>query len=64
MILASPVWSDKCFKLLVQVRLVEGRLEDADTLLGHGQKHPVDLDLDWVLGKMPRKVCVDELFLL
>lgn len=33
-------------------------MEDADTLLSSGQRHPVDLNLEWVLGKMPRKVCL------
>lgn len=42
---------------------MEGRLEDAGTLLSGEQRNPVDLNLEWVLGKMPRKVCCNELFL-
>ncbi|XP_063883180.1 phosphoribosylformylglycinamidine synthase-like isoform X3 [Scylla paramamosain] len=38
-----------------KVRLVEGRMEDAATLLEGAPKYPVNLHLDWVLGKMPKK---------
>ncbi|MPC28113.1 Phosphoribosylformylglycinamidine synthase [Portunus trituberculatus] len=38
-----------------KVRLVEGKMEDAATLLEGAPKYPVNLHLDWVLGKMPKK---------
>lgn len=38
-----------------KVRLVEGKMEDAAAMLEAAQRHPVDLHLEWVLGKMPRK---------
>ncbi|KAG0714982.1 Phosphoribosylformylglycinamidine synthase [Chionoecetes opilio] len=37
------------------VRFVEGRMEDGATLLEDARRHPVDLHLEWVLGKMPQK---------
>ena len=31
-------------------------MENEAVLLKDEQKHPVDLQLEWVLGKMPQKV--------
>ncbi|XP_069989070.1 phosphoribosylformylglycinamidine synthase isoform X1 [Penaeus vannamei] len=41
-----------------KVRLVEGPFEDATDAPSNPSdvRHPVDLHLDWVLGKMPKKV--------
>lgn len=52
----------KMFFLPWQVLLVEGPFEDTTDAPSKSAdvRHPVDLHLDWVLGKMPKKVTLEE----